>query len=793
MLKHNFLLVIRSIKKYKGSFLINIIGLTIGLTCVLLILLWVNDEVGVDKFHEKDRWLYQMMRNFPAGGGEIVTHEGNPALLAQALKKEMPEVEHAVAVVPPFWYTGQGIIAHGEKQIKADAQFAGEAYFKMFSWKLLQGNKEGVLSDKYGMVISDELADKLFPSTANIIGKPLQLEWEDYTGPYYVAGVFEKLPQNTTENFDVLLPYELYFQTNLERMNLENWGNSNPRTYLTLKEGADEEAFNKKISGFIATKHEGSNSTLFLRNYSDKYLHGRYENGKLVGGRIDYVYLFSGVALFVLLIACINFMNLSVARASRRIKEIGIKKAIGAGRKTLMLQFLGESILTAFFSLILAVLLVLLLLPGFNSITGKQLGLTSVLEFLWPALTIALLTGLIAGCYPAIHLSGFRPVAVLKGTLKTSSGELWVRKGLVVFQFAISIILIVSVLIVHGQTDLIQSKNLGYNRENIVVFKREGNLEKNYGPFMDEVRNMPEVSGVSSFWHDLFGLHGGTGSVHWEGKDPEERIEFKNLEGSYDLLQLLGIEMAEGRAFSREFKSDTLKVIFNERAIEAMELQEPIGKTIKLWGQDRHIIGVARDFHLESLYEPIKPTIIQCYPIGIDILVKIRPGMERAAIDRIGDLYDEYNQGLPFDFRFMDQDYQKLYASETRVVVLSRYFAGLAILISCLGLFGLAVHTVERRRKEVGIRKVLGQSTAQVTLMLSGEFAKLVLIAILIALPVAYLLTNNWLSSFAYRIPLQIWNFLAAALAALSVAMLTVGSQAIKAANNNPVDGLRDE
>ncbi|RKN80280.1 ABC transporter permease [Ulvibacterium marinum] len=792
MLKHNLLLAFRNIKKYKSSFLINIIGLSTGLTSVLLIFLWVNDELGMDRFHENDDRLYQVLRNHPVGD-EIVTQEGNPALLAGALKEEMPEVEHAVAVVPPFWYTGQGIIAHIDSRYKADAQFVGKDYFNMFSWKLLKGNKENVLTDKYGIVISDELAGKLFPDTENILGKTIEWEYEDYSGVYHIAGVFEKLPQNTTEKFDVLLPYELYFQINLERMNLENWGNSTPRTYLTLKPGTDAWAFNKKIASFIGTKHEGSSSTLFLRNYSDKHLYGRYENGKLTGGRIDYVYLFSGVALFLLLIACINFMNLSIARASRRIKEIGIKKAVGANRGTLIFQFLGESILTAFFSLVLALLFVFLLLPSFNATAGKQLGLVSVLDFVWPALAITLITGLVSGSYPALYLSGFRPVAILKGTLKTSSGELWTRKGLVVFQFTVSIILIVSVLIVRGQTEFIQSKNLGYDKENIIVFKREGNLEKNYGPFMDELRSMPEVVIVSSFWHNLFGLHGGTGAIQWDGKDPEERIEFKNLEGSYDLMQLLGVEMAQGRAFSREFASDTLKVIFNEKAIAAMGLQDPVGKTIQLWGRDRQIIGVARDFHLESLYEPIKPCIIQCYPIGIDILVKIRPGMERPAIRRIGNLYDEYTQGLPFDFRFMDQDYEALYAAETRVAVLSKYFAGLAILISCLGLFGLAVYTTERRRKEIGIRKVLGQSAVQVVAMLSGDFAKLVLVSILIAFPIAYLLANDWLSGFAYRIPLHPGYFFWAALAALSIALLTVGSQAFCAANKNPVEALKEE
>jgi ABC-type antimicrobial peptide transport system permease subunit len=746
----------------------------------------------MDKFHEKDDRLYQVMRNYPVGD-EIVTNEGNPALLAKALAEEMPEVEYATAVVPPFWHTGRGIIAYNDSRYKVDAQFVGKEYFNIFSWKLLKGNMEDVLSDKYGIVISDELAEKLFPDTKNIIGKTIQWEYEDYSGSYHIAGVFEKPPRNTTENFDILFPYELYFQINRERSNLENWGNSNPRTYVVLKEGADVETFNKKIADFIGTKHKGSNSTLFLRKYSDKYLYGRYENGKLVGGRIDYVYLFSAVALFLLLIACINFMNLSIARASRRIKEIGIKKAVGASRRTLIFQFFGESILTTFFSFILASFLVLLLLPSFNVIAGKQLNMELFLELFVPAFTITLITGLIAGSYPALYLSGFRPVTILKGTLKSSPGELWARKGLVVFQFVVSIVLIVSVLIIHGQADFIQSKNLGYDKENIIVFKREGNLEKDYQAFMDEVRNLPEVVTVSSFWHDLFGLHGGTGSIQWEGKDPDERVEFKNLEGSYDLMQLLGIEMVRGRAFSGEFKSDTLKVIFNEKAIAAMGLKDPVGKTIQLWGQDRQIIGIAKDFHLESLYEPIKPCIIQCYPIGIDILVKIRPGMERAAIKHIGNLYNEYNQGLPFDFKFMDLDYEALYASETRVAVLSWYFAGLAILISCLGLFGLAVYSAERRRKEIGIRKVLGQSAAQVTAMLSGEFAKLVLVSILIAFPIAYLLANNWLSAFAYRISLHLGYFFWAALAALSIALLTVGGQAIQAANKNPVEALKEE
>jgi hypothetical protein len=390
-----------------------------------------------------------------------------------------------------------------------------------------------------------------------------------------------------------------------------------------------------------------------------------------------------------------------------------------------------------------------LLLPEFNAITGKHLSLHFSVNFILSVLVITLITGLLSGSYPAFYLSHFKPAMVLKGKLNTSFSVAWARKGLVVFQFAVSIILIVSVLVVYKQIEFIQTKNLGFDKDNIISFKSEGRLNENQETFLQEVKNMPGVVNATSFGHDLFGGHGGTSGLDWEGKRPDDNIQFGNLEVDYEWFETLDIEMAEGRTFSREFGSDSAKIIFNEAAIAAMGLKDPIGKTVNLWGQDKQIIGVTKNFHFESFYEEIKPCMMQCYPNGRNVLVKIQAGMERKTIERIGDFYREYNQGLPFDYQFLDQDYQELYAAEQRVAILSKYFAGIAILISCLGLFGLATFTAERRLKEIGIRKILGSSEFGIVHLLSGDFTKMVLIAIVIALPLSYFIAHRWLESFA--------------------------------------------
>ena len=798
MIRHNFLIAFRNFKRFKNAFFINLIGLSTGLTCVFLIYLWINDELKFDKFHTNDARLFQVMYNLPRADG-LVTVESTPGLLAAALAEEFPEVEEAAAVARPM--TGEdkkGIVSLGESKFKANERYVSKNYFNVFSYRLIEGNKDQALSDKYAVLLSEELALKLFKTTENIIGKSIAWERGRLSGQYTVSGVFEKPPAYSTAQFDLLFSYELFFSA---YKRLRHWGNSDPSAYVVLKKGTDLAQFNDKIKNFIKAKYQALNGdknlkyigTLFLQKYSDKYLMGRYDNGKVAGGRIAYVRLFSIIAFFLLLIACINFMNLATAKATGRLKEVGVKKVIGASRKTLLSQYLGESMLIVFFSLLVALVLVSLLLPQFNLITGKQLSFNPDTRLILGVIIIVLFTGLVSGSYPALYLSSFKPVAILKGKINTSIGELWARKGLVVFQFMVSVMLIVSVLVVYKQIEFVNAKNLGYNKDNIISFAKEGELEEGLETFLSGVKKMPGVVAASSFGHDLTGDHGGVSGLEWEGKKPDEQIRFGNLEVDFGLMELFGFEMKAGRTFSREFGSEESTIIFNEAAIEAMGLEDPIGKTVKFWGKERQIIGVAKNFHFESLYEQVAPCFFQCYPNLGNILIKIKAGMEKETIERIQQFYQEYNHGLPFEYKFLDEDYQALYASEKRVATLSQYFAGIAILISCLGLFGLATFTAERRLKEIDIRKILGSSVWGVIYLLSSDFAKMVITAIIVALPLSYIIARNWLNSFAYRIDLEWWFFVGAGLAAMIIALLTVGMQTFKAANINPVQCLRNE
>jgi ABC-type antimicrobial peptide transport system permease subunit len=800
MVQHNLLLTYRNFKRHNGSFFINLIGLSSGLAGALLIYLWVSDELNMDRFHKNDNQLYQVMQNVPLGDGGIHTSEHTPGLLAKVLADEMPEVEYATSVIPPAWFGNKGVLSFKDTHIKAGGQFIGKDYFNIFSWKFIDGDKNHFLTNKHAVAISDELARKLFHTTENVIGKTIEWEQDPFTGPYIVAGIFEKPPRNSTAQFDVLFSYDLFFDKYQD--NLQHWGNSNPDTYVVIKEGVDVEQFSQKITQYLKTKFVAQHGTqdlksigpLFLQRFTDKYLNNHYENGKPSGGRIAYVKLFSIVALFILVIACINFMNLSTASASTRLKEIGVKKAIGADRKAILLQFLGESILMTFLALVLAVVLVLLLLPEFNNITGKHLTLQLNGRVVASVLAITIVTGLLSGSYPALYLSGFEPITVLKGKLQTAAGEVWARKGLVVFQFTISVILIVSVIMVYRQIEYIQSKNLGYNKDNIIIFANEGQLSKALEPFLTEVKKMPGVTSASSFGHNLVGGHGSTSGLRWQEQQPgTNNIEFGALEVGYDLLEMLTIQMAQGRTFSKQYVSDSSAIILNEAAIAFMGIKAPVGKTVSLWGKEYHIIGVAKNFHFESLYERVKPCFMRVFPTNGNVLVKIAAGQEKQTLARIQQFFQAYNLGLPFEYRFLDQDYQALYAAENRIAILSRYFAGIAILISFLGLFGLAMFSAEQRTKEIGIRKVLGASVSNLVALLTTDFLKPVIIAILIAVPVAWYAMHEWLQGFAYKVDLAWWVFAVAAIVAIVIAALSVSFQAIKAALMNPVRSLRSE
>lgn len=786
MFVHNLLIIYRNFKRFKSSFSINLIGLSSGLACSLLIYLWVADELDFDKFHEKGDRLFQVMEN-QHNSESIETTEETPALLAEGLAQEMPEVEYALSTTNPAWH-GKFNLSANDDQVKAAGQFAGKDFFNVFSYELVQGDKNLVLSDKNSIVISEALAKKLFNTVESAVGKTIEWQALNRKNQSIVTGVFKDVPLNSSQQFEFLLSFEFFPKSRM------TWGSYDALTYVVLKPGTDVVAFNAKIGDFVKRKSDGSNITLFAQPYSERYLHGRYENGSLAGGRIEYVNLFSIIAIFILAIACINFMNLSTAKATRRIKEVGIKKAIGAARKTLIGQYLSESMIMSFLSLVLGLIIVELFLPEFNQITGKQLALHFDARLTISIFGIAFFTGLIAGSYPALYLSGFNPATVLKGKLNTSMGELWARKGLVVFQFVLSVIFIVSVLVVYKQIEFVQTKNLGYDKDHIVYFEKDGKLAESLDAFLADVKSIPGVQNASSIRHSMIESYSYTTEVDWEGKNPDSKTQFENVRVNYDMIETLGIQLAGGRTFSRDFASDTSAVILNEAAVQVMGLKNPVGLTMKLWGEEKRIIGVARNFHFESLHENIKPFLFRLAPGQTrTIMVKIEPESENEAIAKIKNLYEKYNPGSVFDYHYLSTAYKTQYVAETRVAALSRYFAGLAILISCLGLFGLASFTAERRIKEIGIRKILGSSELGIVYLLSRDFSKIVIAAIVIALPVSYAITSYWLGGFAFKIELKVWYFLSAGMIALFIAWVTVGTQTIRAARVNPVKSLRSE
>ena len=787
MFRHNLLLTFRTFERYKTSFIINLMGLTSGLACVLLIYLWVNDELSVDKFHEKDAQLYQAMLNHHQADG-IATSESTPSLLAGTLAKEIPGVEYSVSA--GNFLMGKGTLSVDNKAVKASGIYAGNDYFNIFSYVLVRGNKNQVLADENSIVISEKLAINLFNTTEGILGKSVEFQKEER---YLVSGVFKETPSNSSFQFDFIIPFGKYLQ---HYPNANTWDNNYPKTFLVLKKGIDVARFNNKIADLIKNKSGVKTTTLFVRPYSDRHLYNNYENGVLAGGRITYVKLFSIVAAFILLIACINLMNLSTAKASARLKEVMVKKSVGARRKTLVFQYLGESMLITGMSVFLAFLFVIVFLPRFNEITGKQLTLHFVLSLVLPSMGITFFTGLVAGSYPALYFSGFNPVNILKGKPYHSLGSPAARKGLVVFQFILSIVLIVCVLVVKQQIGLLQDQNLGYDKDNIIYFKREGKAFRgeNLETLISQLKSIPGIIEASSTSFNFVGLSPSTNKLDWPGKKTSDQIEFHYRLVNYNLIEMLAIEVKEGRAFSEGFSSDRFKIIANEAAIDIMGLRDPVGAKVKFMSYDMEILGVVKNFNFQSLHESVKPFLFLLSPGSTEtVMAKIQAGQESATISRLQQFYKEFNPGFVLDYGFLDQDYQAQYEAEQRVATLSHYFAGIAILISCLGLFGLATFTTERRLKEIGIRKILGSGNFGLIYLLSKDFTNMVVMAIMIALPLSYFVARQWLQSFAFQVDLAWWYFAAAGGAALLIAWLTVGLRTVKAAMVNPVECLKDE
>jgi cell division protein FtsX len=785
MLPYPLLLIYRNFKRFKSTFFINLIGLSTGLACALLIYLWISDERSFDRYHALDGRLYQVMENRRTAAG-IETQPGTIPLLAEALRREMPEIEF-VATTTPVPFFPAFTLAAGGQHLNTVPKYADPAFFQLFSYSLLVGTPATVLRDKDAIVLSEALATKLFRSPQNSLGKAVEWQMADKKQTCLVAGVFAGVPRNSSEQFDCVLPFAS-FKDQMQMSETIKWDDDGPfNTYLALKEGADPAQFQVKLAGLLKTKSaqaQARGRTLFVRPFSAAYLHGTYENGVATGGRIAYMRLFALIAVLILVIASINFMNLFTAKASRRVKEVGIRKALGASRAALIVQYLTESVVMALLALVVAVGLVQLVLPQFSELTGKPLALRWEPQLVGAGLALALGTGLLAGSYPAFYLSGFQPAAVLKGKLPTKAGDVWTRQGLVVLQFTLSVLFIVAVVVVNAQLAFVQRQPLGYDKAHVLCFDTGGKAARQQAAFLAEVKKLPGVVQASSV---LGGFLGGryVAEMSWRGK----RLPVGTMLVNYDLVETMGIHLVAGRSFAPQFRADSAAILVNQALVAGLGMLDPVGQQL----DGARIVGVVRDFHYESLHEKIKPLRLQLDPTINTVLVKLQPGAEQATIARLQQLYAAYNPGFALDYTFLDADYQAQYVAERRVAVLARYFAGLAILISALGLLGLAAFTAERRRKEIGIRKALGASELGIVWLLTSSLTWLVVVAIVLALPLSYLLLERWLEGFAYRVAWQWWYFAAAGMGSLLIAWLTVSVQAWRAARRNPVLSLRAE
>ncbi|MDO1501722.1 ABC transporter permease [Winogradskyella maritima] len=794
MLRHTILIAIRSIKKNKTSFLINIIGLSSGLASVILICLWINDELSVDAFHENKENIHQVITNLD-WENKIITMENSPLLLADALTEEFPEVKSATSTSADFMEPS-GVIQYEDRTKVGTGIFASENFFDTFSFNLLYGNKNEVLSRKDNIVISESLAKSLFANPQSAIGKTLvwDYKWSDggRKRTLSVSGVFEDVKNNSTLTFDALLPAKSMVD---DSRWAGDWSGGYAHTYLVLDENADVDELNDKIAKFLTTKlKDRDNFELFTQQFSSTYLNDTYENGVLVGGRIFYVRLFAFIALFILIIACINFMNLATAQASKRIKEIGIKKVVGGRKRGLIFQFLGESIFLTILATLFACILSFLVLPYFNNITGKSILFKPSFALILGIIGLAIVTGVLAGSYPAFYLSRFKPVSILKGRLNTVAGEVWVRKGLVVFQFSLAVIFIISVFIINRQIDFMMDKNLGYDKENVITFKLKTDY-KNRDVLMNELEAMSAVTDVAFMSGSLLESGDGQGGYSWRGVDSDKKVMFKAPRIGYNYIETLGIGVLDGRTFSKEFNDDESKIIINESALRFMNLEpsSAIGTIIDHGSGQKEIIGVVKDFQYGSLHNAVEPLILRFRRGGTDMALRIKTAEVSAVLNEIETIYERLQPGYPFEFSFLDSEYQNLYESENRVASLSKIATLLVVLISCLGLFGLVMFTAQQRRKEIGIRKVLGASVTRIVMSLSKDFLKLVFISILISMPIAWFVMNNWLQDFAYRVALDWKIFLISSLIIVFIAFITISFQAIKAANTNPVKSLKTE
>jgi putative ABC transport system permease protein len=797
MFKNYLKITFRNIVRQKGFSFINIFGLAVGMAVCILILLWVQFELTYDRFHKNSDDLYRIIKVWRKG--EVAHQAVTPAPLAPALKEEFPEIIAAAR----FYSTGTWLLKHGETaSYENRGVFTDPSVFHMFSFPLVKGNPQTALSHPNSIVLTEAMAARYF-NDEDPIGKTLRV---DNQYDFFVTGVMKNFPPNSHIQFDFAVPFLHVGREGLmewlAQETLADWHNTSFYSYVLLKKNTPYRAVNRKISNYLKKHIPGSTSSLYLQPFKRIHLHSSHlVGGSIPGsGDISYIYLFSLMAFIVLLIACINFMNLATARSGTRANEIGVRKVVGARRTNIIGQFLGESLLLSFIAMIVAVMLVELFLPAFNTLTGKMLtltsGLTGNLPILPGLLIVTLFTGLAAGSYPALFLSSFQPEKALKGTLKPGAAGYLPRKVLVIFQFSLTIIFIFSTIVISNQLDYMQNRKLGFEKAHLISMPIPEAHRQVYRSLKNELlQNSSIVNVTASASLPTFGRDISTPGVGWKGKDPDQNILMRGTGVDYGFIETFKMEMAAGRSFSRKFSADKSNYILNEAAIKAMGIESPLGKHFTLWDKTGTIIGVVKDYNFRSLHFKIEPLLLRLYePQWLNFMfIRIKSEHIPQTLNFLESKWKTFAPGYPFRYRFVDDSLDRMYTTEKRIRTMFNYITFLAIFIACLGLFGLASFLAEQRTKEIGIRKVLGATVPGIVLLFSGKFVKWVMISNIIAWPAAYYLVNQWLQNFAYRTEIHMGIFIFSGLTALAVALLTLSYQSIKAATANPVEALRYE
>jgi len=787
----NFLRVsIRNLWRNKSFSAINIIGLAIGMAAAMLILLWVQNEISYDRFYDKTDRI-SLLYNRDKDNGKIDVWSNTTALLAPALKKDYPEVEDAARFRTVFF-----LVTTGEKHLNVEGSFADSSFLSVLNFPLLQGNAKTALNDNHDIVITENLATQLF-GKADAMGKTVRIDSVDN---FTVTGVLKNLPGNTEFTYQYILPWT--YITKLGWDKNQTWSSTNANTYVLLKNGASRIAFDEKIKNIVKNhvrEGDGSTREVFTQPLNRMHLYSTSENGKLVSGRIETVKLFTAIAIVILLIACINFMNLSTARSEKRAKEVGIRKVVGARKVSLVIQFIGESTLIALIAFAIAVCLVQLSLGTFNTIIGAPLFIDFTNPYWWMfALAFILFTGITAGSYPAFYLSSSRPVEVLKGKFKNVNTLIKPRKILVILQFTFAVVLIICTIIVKRQLQFANDRDTGYNKGNLVYSFSQGDVIKNYKLIKQELLSSGAAVAVTKTFSPITRVWGTTTGLSWQrSTEADKKINFLQFEADDDFVKTAGAKLLQGRDIDmNSYPTDSTALILNEAAVKAMHLQDPIGKIVKNErGINCHVIGVLKDFIIESPYDEVKPMVIQGLSTGYPVVhYRLNPANSTAVdLAKAEKIFKKYNAQYPFEYVFADEAYARKFREERQDGILAALFAGLTIFISCLGLFGLATYMAESRTKEIGIRKVLGASVSSITTLLSVDFIKLVLLSVTIASPIAWWAMNKWLQGYTYRIQIEWWVFVLAGFTAVIIALLTVSFQSIRAALMKPVKSLKTE